>query len=291
MDINSAELQVNRLLTYVKELADSSHKMYGKSKTRLRDVATTCSEVVRIISVILEEQSLASPEESEFTQPVNSDITDLLNGMQSELNRLKAFVAAPSATPASPNNVSAVSRKQAINDYNSVLSSLSCASIDIPIARNCAQILSRWFDVRFVQRSQNANFHYNIRRLSEWLRDIVIVYGYNVSIGNEDRFIAMFDEWCMNVQSDQDNTYAVPYFIYLFNRDQDPQQITLTAVVLWDILLDNGLSRLCTNTIDLYPSEDSVYRLCGQFNPSILDAYVDYKTNPAILTRCNLIKE
>lgn len=290
MDINSAELQVKRLLSYVEDIASSSHKMYGKSKTRLKDVAATCSEVVRIIYTVLEDESLSNMEETEFAQSANPDLAAVLNDMQAELDRLKSFAA---LTPAVSNTaaVSNDTRRQVLINYSETLKGLADAQIPIPIADQCAQLLYNWFTSRFMNHLAQSDFHYNIKRLPDWLRDIVIVYGHSVATDNEENFISKFNYWCTSVQTESTNTYAVPYFIYTFNRYHDPAQFTLTAAVLWDILLDNGLSKLCTGDDDLYPFEDSVYRLCGQYSPTTLDKYCDYKLNSKLLRQCKLIKD
>lgn len=289
MDINSAELQCKRLLSYVEEIANSSKKMYGKSKTRLKEVATTCSEVVRIIYNVLEDESLSNMDEQEFSQSTNPDIAKVLNDMQTELNRLKAFVSTSSSI-SEPSSVSTSTRKQVLINYSNVLKRLSESSISIKCADRCAKLLQRWFSTRF-EITAHSDFHYNIRRWPDWLRDIVVVYGYNVANNTEDQFISKFNYWCDSIQQNSNSKYAVPYFIYTFNRYHDPAQFTLTSVVLWDILLDSGLADLCTPDDDLYPFEDSVYRLCGDCNPSVLDKYTDYKLNSQLLTECKLIED
>lgn len=289
MDINSAELQCKRLLSYVEEIANSPKKMYGKSKTRLKDVATTCSEVVRIIYSVLEDESLSNMDEQEFSQSTNPDIAKVLNDMQTELNRLKAFVSTSPAPSDSP-TVSTSTRKQVLINYSNVLKNVAGTSISIESAHRCARLLEKWFSARFISNSTQSEFHYNIKRWPDWLRDIVIVYGHSVATDTEDQFISKFEYWCDNIQVSSNN-YAVPYFIYTFNRYHDTSQFTLTAAVLWDILLDNGLSELCTNDDDLYPFEDSVYKLCGEYSPAVLDRYADYKLDSQLLKECKLLKD
>lgn len=289
MDINSAELQVKRLLSYVEDIANSPKKMYGKSKTRLKEVATTCSEVVRIIYTVLEDESLSNMDEQEFSQSSNPDIVTVLNDMQSELNKLKSFVSTSSGS-AETSSVSISTRRQVLLNYSASLKHLSEVSIPIKSAHKCAELLHMWFSTRF-ESVQSSDFHYNIKRWPDWLRDIVIVYGHSVATDTEDQFISKFEYWCNSIQQEVNNKYAVPYFIYTFNRYHDPSQFTLTAAVLWDILLDNGLAQLCTSDDDLYPFEDSVYRLCGEYSPAVLDNYADYKLNSRLLTQCKLIKD
>ena len=60
MDIYGAEKSINKLKQYVQDVYECRPGMYKKSKNRLRDIAGTCSEIVDLISVIVEDASLSS---------------------------------------------------------------------------------------------------------------------------------------------------------------------------------------------------------------------------------------
>ena len=60
MDIYGAEKAIANLKTYVQDVYECRPGMYKKSKDRLRDIAGTCSEIVDLISVIVEDASLSS---------------------------------------------------------------------------------------------------------------------------------------------------------------------------------------------------------------------------------------
>ena len=126
--------------------------------------------------------------------------------------------------------------------------------------------------------------------MSNWVRDIVIVYSMHLDSGTPDEFILEFNTWCDSLYTtDAGNKFAVPYEIYALSQLDTSDNVSETAAVIWDVLLDNGLRRLCTaDPYDLYPSEDCVYIKCGELNSNCLENYVDYKTDPSILQRCNL---
>ena len=127
-----------------------------------------------------------------------------------------------------------------------------------------------------------------MKRLPRWIRSIVIVYCYHVEKGDLTAFIQSFDKWIEGVSN---NTYAVPYEIYQFDKFPDPNMLTLTSVVTWDILLDSGLRNLCKDPSDFYLSEDSIYMLVGSLNSTVMDPYTNYLYDASILDKCKFTKK
>ena len=127
-----------------------------------------------------------------------------------------------------------------------------------------------------------------MKRVPNWVRDIVILYGYHIESGTLRDFEGKFYSWISTISSGN-NPYAVPYDVFNFDQSPDSNMLTLTAVVIWDILLDYGLRDLCCDpSSELYPSEDCVYSLVGSLNSSAMDPYKHYLYDPSIIERCNL---
>ena len=94
-------------------------------------------------------------------------------------------------------------------------------------------------------------------------------------------------EWLLSIGPGMD--YAIPYEVYQLDNYLESSKMTLTAVVIWDILLDCGLRDLCADSSsEFYPSEDCVYSLVGSLNSSVMDPYKHYKFDKSILSYCNL---
>lgn len=298
MDIYSAEAQVKKLLEYVTTLSQSQSRMYNKTKVRLSELASTCSQVVEVISTILQDRALEECDQGpEFETQSDPDIRVALANMQSQLNALQQFVnSSPvSPTPVAPKvELSAATRKRVFADYKSALSKCASSASAYPAVIEISDLLWTWFKARFVSASNvNSSFQYNIRRWPEWIRDIVVMYGNAIETDTASTFVSDFQSWCNNLSySEAKDRYAVPYSIYGFNKHKDPESLTLTSVILWDMLMDAGLSNISTDmqSSDLYLSSSAIYDLCEQLAPDVLDKYRHYKTDPAIDRRFRLLR-
>lgn len=300
MDIYSAEAQVKKLLEYVTSVSQSQSRMYNKTKVRLSELANTCSQVVEVISTILQDKALEDCDQgSEFETGSDPDIRIALANMQSQLNALQQFVnptapavMTPSVAPKS--ELSAAVRKRVFSDYKIALSGCAAMPSPYPCVIELADMLWTWFRARFVNSSNaNSGFQYNIRRWPEWIRDIVIVYGNAVETQTASTFVADFRTWCNSLAfSEAKSKYAVPYSIYEFNKHPNRETLTLTSVILWDMLMDLGLSKISveTQSSSLYLSSSAIYDLCETISPDVLDHYKHYKTDPAIDKRFKILR-
>lgn len=283
MDIYSAEIQVNKLLNYVKNLSDTKPHMYQKSKDRLKELANTCKQVIIVISEVLQDEVLQDDQEDEFASSNSSDFNLMLDSMESQLSEMRQFLCL-SQKSVTPKTSSVSAKKHAIFAYKQCLSMLSQKKMIIHEAEDCSNLLWSWFQVRFL--SGDKNFKYNMKRFPNWVRDIVILYGYHFENDSIAEFTSNFYDWLSSIPAGTNN-YAVPYDVYCFDKSPDPKLMNLSAAVLWDILLDNGLRDLCANSSDMYPSEDCVYSLVGAFNSAVMDPYQNYLYDASILDVCH----
>ena len=291
MDLYSAESHVKKLLKYVEDLAGKQSKVYSKSRTRLRDVADTCNKVVEIISSILQEEALAE-DEVEFGS--DSNIVAVLDEMQDKISQIRRFAGAEEGQVIEqpvqntlPSASFSNDRRKAMRAYKDCLMKLSLVDFNYEPAGRCAKILWTWFDTRFLKTVQGTGFKYNMKRFAPWIRNFVIVYGKCIRDGTSLAFEDSFQRWIESIiTTDAKNKYAVPYEIYDLDRTIPPQDLSLEAVVIWDMLLDYGLSDICTSQKDdLYLDEYSMYDLCSELSPEILDDYTDYKAHPELVEK------
>lgn len=297
MDIYGAQKSVQKLLEYIQSLSDSESRMYKTTKNRLKDVASTCQEVIHTISRILEDEVLQN-DTSEFSTITDPNVVCMLDTMQTELDQLRRFTSARSgmsnnAKSLQPSKlkISSNSRKKIVSYYGSVLSKVAQSNTTYPIISDCAKLIWNWFDARFFKSANiNTGFRYNIRRIPSWICDIVIVYSKHIDNRTTANFITEFNSWCMSLcNSTNTCKFAVPYDIYQVDTNATASDMSLTAVVIWDMLLDMGLSTLCNlDPLNVSLSDEAIYALCGQLNPRLLDNYRNYKSDPTILLECGI---
>ncbi len=282
MDIYSAEIQVNKLLNYVKNLSNSKSRMYQKSKDRLKELASMCNQVVAVIAEILQDEALVNDQQDEFGGSDIRDFDSMLISMENQLSELRQFLNVPKTT--SPTSSESTVKHHVFYMYVQCLQSLVQSSFIIQEAEDCSKLLWAWFSARFCNRS--SDFKYNMKRFPGWIRDIVILYAYHFENNSLNLFVDNFYQWIASISTGTNN-YVVPFEIYDFNRSPKPEMVTLSAVVLWDVLLDCGLRSLCDDSSsEFFPTEDCVYSLVGMINSKIMDPYQNYLYDNSILTKC-----
>lgn len=297
LDIYGAEKHVLKLLEYIQGVASARPKMYAKSKDRLRELASNCYQIVQLISSMLEEEALGQDVE-EFSQCADSNVSELIVSMQDQLNNLQKFIGVTAESHVQTSVESAIKipkdvRREAMRNYGAVLHNLAETNIEYGVVSDLAKVLWRWYDTRFFQNSKSStNFRYNIRRLPDWIYSIVLTYSKYVESGNQLEFLQLFDSWCEQIQYSDSAKFAIPYEVYLVDKSHRAEDLTLTAVVMWDILIDYGMKALCiSDPYNLYVSENSLYERCVELNPCILDRYSNYKDNPDVLHVCKIVLE
>lgn len=299
MDVYTAKIQIQKLLEHVEGIADSRPKMYKKSKERWKEIADMCGQVVKVISQIVREGALESDEDN-FEGSVPLELLQTLRDMQSELSGLRQFVTYSPDNPVIETSSTSLTtatkipnaqRKAMLNEYLITLRSYQTTPSEYVQVDECARLLYKWFEHRFFKSIETSpQFRYNIRRIPTWIYDIVLAYSKHLMLGTVDQFVEDFDNWCDSLLVSPCR-FAVPYDIYKIDNDLKSEDVTLVAAVLWDMLIDSGLSNICKNDdYGLYLSESAIYDICKEKNFSVLDHYANYKCDPSIILRCNIQK-
>lgn len=94
MDIYGAQKCMEKLKGYVQDVYECRPGMYKKSKDRFRDIASTCIEVVDLISVIIEDASLSQDAHEFCEEPTNDDpdMHEMLMDIGHKLDTLQKFI-------------------------------------------------------------------------------------------------------------------------------------------------------------------------------------------------------
>ena len=301
MEIYSAAVHVKKVNEYLESLLTQDTKMYTKTKQRLHELGVELSKGLDLISQILEEEALVCDGEFDTDRTELSEVvTDLYNNSKEtsmRMENLNKFVTNGKDSISNVSNLddlklTSSKRKFIISKYGKVLRSVASATIEYPKVAACAHLLWRWFDSRFFLTAKICpKFKYNIRRFPEWVRDIVIAYGYSVTCGTDDKFILDFNNWCDSLlNSDVGDKYAVPFNVYNVDANMSPDKVTCAALGIWDILFDHGLDALTDESLQgLSLSEYSVSDLFRKYNDAVTDCYTYCNGNDELLKQYKLI--
>lgn len=301
MDLNSAEKSVKKLLIYLQSVSDSDSKLYDKSKQKLRGISDMCIQVISVVSDILETEILED-ETQEFESKPNAEIQAKLDKMDRELSRLKTFaqlndsnkITSTSVIVNPENKMTPSEMSEVVLNYKNILNKLANTEFKIPILNDCFSVIWKWFEARLLTKYDNAPpFHYNVYRIKNILYAIVIFLGYSIEHNEYDSFFTMFEDWLYNLSlSENSNKWIAPYHIYQIERNMTAEYANLTAVVIWDMLLDSGLSELCKIDCkyDVYIKKNEIWDRIQNINPDVLDKYVYYKDDISILKSLHIIE-
>lgn len=315
MDIYTATNKANWLLTYTNELAENTPGMYKSSKERLRNIAQMCTEVVQNISLILQEEMLSQDDEDishKDAEILQRDVRDMgekllevaefMNTSYNVAQEASYDVSDSDAVEAETKKyaeksedtakISRQERKSILVKYEDILSISGVSDDSYVECQECKTLVHTWFSARFLKNSNTPGFRYDIRRIPEWIEDIVIAYCYHKREGTLDSFNSDFYRWCKSLD-EKTCVYAVPYEIYLIDTDTS-SYMTLQAVVLWDVLVDHGyirLNELKDKSLNHFSNiRDHMYERCRDSACEELNYYTDYTYDPDILSKLNFIK-
>lgn len=318
MDLNSAERNIHKLLSYIKSISDSDTTLYDKSKRKLTEISNSCMECIKEISIILQTESL-DDDELEFDMnpesKSNLDLQNQVNILTDEINKIKAFInqgnndfdeSSFDSNMNSKNNsiqnssiisynydttLSSSERSNIVKDYKFILNRTSMNDCKFNIINRCTRILWNWFDARILKTYNIApTFHYDVHRFKSIIYSFVISMGYHIENNTFDEFESNFDDWVASLStSNESNKWIAPFEVYNIERGNCSEYITLTAVILWDILLDCGIRELCKSKSSTYLNEKSIWDIISDINIDVLDNYFNYKENIKLLEDYNIV--
>lgn len=292
MEINTVEVQIQKINTYLESVLKEDKKLYKKTKLKLKDIGVKMSESLVLISKILEEQALRDTEEfqnndsalEEAAKVLYSESTQTVDAMKG----LQQFINNSSDSA----KLTSTKRKYIISQYGKILKEVSISDIKYPIVAECAKLLWIWFDTRFFQSPKlHKDFRYNIKQIPIWIQSIVITYGYTIQTGTNEQFASSFQAWCENLmEPSAREPYALPYYIHNMYNDLHPEMISFASLGIWDILFDAGMSALADPELDgVALSEYSLQDRFQKVDSEVVDAYTYCNGNEDLLKQYKLI--
>lgn len=270
IEVPRIQAQADKIDNQLSIVLSQRPNMYAKTKERYKELAISLLSSVEKIAAILEEDSLACIDNKsiEFGQSEIdiSDLSDAIKHASSRIDSCTKFISGNSSEVAININ------KETLRRYGQVLEQASNYNFSYQEATECAYILNKWFKARFSNYNKSNSFKYNIAYIPQWITDIIIMYGKYQSNNDSSSFIEMMLAWCDSLSND-DVKWAVPYEIYQLNKTLEPNNYTMNAVLIGDILMDEMLYLLTESSapdlvanLDCYPVANKV----KASNPALL---------------------
>ena len=259
MRIETALNQSRKLLKFANELNESENLIYSPTRTNISEIINNCSEVINLMSHKLNIQPEA------------------INVKNENFSSAKPSLY-----------------KTAIDKYAHVLRFMASQQYEIDAVRDCLKFLWDWFNTRILLNKTYANSEFKTSpvRFRKIIYSLVINYGYHYENNVMDMFATEFDNWKSEVGISEYVTSkcATDALTYKIEKNTAPEYANLTAVILWDLLIDCGLDELCDSDLlaSTSLSKNGVWNKTESLNPDVLNNYSDYKTNPDILKKLGL---
>lgn len=244
-EIYPIEGWADKISKHLEAIAADKPNMYAKTKQRYEKLADSLLDSVAKIALILEEDSLVSKSNNEFDELSDNSslsISDKLKQVNARFHQLENF---------SKDNVGTlnhipggVQHKETIDYFDMILREASVHNFGYSEVNECAKMLYQWFHTRFRPDFIDVDFKYNIHYIPTWICDFIILYGKYHHANQNKLFVKMIDKWCVEVTTGSKGNYAIPYEVYNLEKEFNPSDYTIDAVVINDILSSQYLYKL-----------------------------------------------
>lgn len=290
-EIYPLENAADKISNELDYLLQTKPRMYKTTKEKYKQLACQLLESVEKISMLLEEELLVSDSLDEFDELSNqsnslSDIQSKLIETNSTVSSTQAFAVNVDESKGKDRN-NKLDYSSIIHKYEDVFNCTTSSESNYLEVEECAQLIRDWFNCRFVVNTEN--FVYNIKQLPNWISNIITLYGKYQSEGRTSELLTTFQKWIQDVNSGKNNKWAVPYEVLQLSKKPNPNDFTINAVLINDILFNlyyYQLTNYHDSNLSVYLSSDEVITRAKDMNPSLV---------PKIRTRLNkqseLIKE
>lgn len=149
-----------------------------------------------------------------------------------------------------------------------------------------ADVLYRWYYNRMIVDNNSKRgwkrLNYNTEWINEWICMFVMCFGYKHENDEEDAFIDECNHWIDSLGKDKDITekYKYPQSVgtvtKLIREKHGKKYCTMSAWILWDMLLDHGYEELCWKHKQFRdaPRSDIMDKYMEKYNPELADSYI-----------------
>lgn len=297
-DIYTIEKRIDDIIKFLEERLESTTTLYVPTRNRFESWIEKFNKAIKLTTRIIQEDELQDDEEFENNPSVS--VEQIFNNLYQLADRYEELLGkTKSSTTKSTKStntlpLSTEDKKEIVCQYRDCINYLveKVDTSKIGYLRECAYIIKQWFDARY--KIGETDFKYDVRTLPVWITGIVITYSRNISTNSTQKFVLDFSEWIDNVDANPlYSTYPVPYNIYMNTKNVFVDDTSITAMVLWDLLFDNGFYRLLSTKVpisqtavhDMFKSSKNISDI------SNVGSYKYYKDDESVLYTSGLLTE
>lgn len=256
LEIYPSEVAARKISKHLDKMTETKPRVYRKTLVRYKKLAQLLLECVAKIVRMLQSELLLSSEDTEFQELVSDFNVEQIDDLRNSVDNLGNLI--DKKTSPEINKLTA----DTLTQYKNVFRQASEYDFGYVEVNACADLLNYWITRRF--SGNNPNFKFQIKQLPIWSTYIVIAYGKHHSEGYAQKFVTEFKEWCDGL-SDKNNCWALPYDIFSMTKDINPNNFTIDAMVIYDILITGCFYQLIDGKIPM----DSSYiaKLIKEYQP------------------------
>ena len=259
LEIYPSEVAARKISKHLDKMFELKPRVYRKTLLRYKKLAYLLLECVTKIVRMLQSEMLLSSEDNEFQELVTDFDTEQIDELRESIDNLGNLVEKKST----PENKKLAA--DTLVEYARVFTQAADYDFGYSEVNECAQLLSIWMTQRF--SGFNHNFKFQVKQLPIWATFIVIAYGKYHSVGETKKFVRDFKKWCYSLDDDTSNCWALPYNIFNMTKVIDPNNFTVNAMVIYDILMNGCLYQLIDGKNKIPMDSSYVAKLVKEYQP------------------------
>ena len=258
LEIYPSEVAARKISKHLDRMLTDRPRVYRKTLLRYKKLAQLLLDCASKIIKMLQSEMLLSSGDTEFQELVSDYDVEQINELRNSVERLDNFVK-----PVTPTGKLG---SEVVRSYKERFKQASEFDFGYIEVNDCADLLNTWISKRF--SGDNPNFRFQPKEIPNWAAFIVIAYGKHHAIGNARNFMDQFYAWCNSLENIE-NTWALPTPVYRMTQHLDPNDLTMDAVVIYDILMNDCLYQLVGNKVKLPMNSGYIVDLVKQYRPDL----------------------
>jgi len=240
--IRPSEVAANKIQRHLQDLLTKRPRVYRRTLTRYIDLAYILLDCIDRILQFLTSELLSASSDKEFDELTpsaedNADIMVIREKLQNTTNLLDSYSQLGKRFNSSEENDKACSNAEIIKTYGDTFSQGAMINTGYKEVNQCADLINYWYTTRIQYMTIRHRAYQNLQ-IPNWVGYIIVMYGKAHANGTQEQFVKWFKSWCDNANNDFSNKYAVPKELTLLKKHLYPNDLTLDALIIYDILLD-----------------------------------------------------